>query len=309
MELKSDFRNTEITSVFHLLRELTPREWSVLLLVIDDFTNKEIKILNNCQYYMNYFLAHLMLIIPLMSYSQGKQSGKFTYERQVTSGGHVVRKQIEDLLYNGSESIHIIYGTPKQLHSDTLKMDSDRGERMMVVAKKEEENLVYYKNYKTRQLLSTELLMNGKRCYVQDTIPTLNWSLVAEKKQIGPYMCQKATTTFRCADYEAWFTTEIPLPIGPWKIGGLPGLIVELTNKRVNNTFRLLSAQYPIDDAEAPIAAPVPPKGGLFLSFNEFSKLAIKEQNKSITFMQGNSDTNMKTENVAIITPECYSVK
>ena len=35
-----------------------------------------------------------------------------------------------------------------------------------------------------------------------------------------------ATTHFRGRDWKVWFSEEIPLPLGPWKLGGLPGLIL-----------------------------------------------------------------------------------
>lgn len=41
------------------------------------------------------------------------------------------------------------------------------------------------------------------------------------------YDCARATTTFRGRSYTVWFTPEIPIPSGPWKLGGLPGLILK----------------------------------------------------------------------------------
>lgn len=53
------------------------------------------------------------------------------------------------------------------------------------------------------------------------------WKIFDEEKTIGGYNCKKATTTFRNVNYVAWFTEDIPVPFGPWKLRGLNGLILE----------------------------------------------------------------------------------
>lgn len=65
-----------------------------------------------------------------------------------------------------------------------------------------------------------------------EAVPKLNWKMTAERKSILGYDCQRATCTFRGRDYEAWFTTEIPLSYGPWKFQGLPGLILEVADTK-----------------------------------------------------------------------------
>ena len=42
------------------------------------------------------------------------------------------------------------------------------------------------------------------------------------------HRCQKATCHWRGRDYVAWFAPDIPIRRGPWKFGGLPGLIMKI---------------------------------------------------------------------------------
>lgn len=66
----------------------------------------------------------------------------------------------------------------------------------------------------------------GSDYLLDENMPNLNWEILEETKEIGGYTCQKATTSYKGRVYEAWFSAEIPMPFGPWKLHGLPGLIL-----------------------------------------------------------------------------------
>lgn len=64
----------------------------------------------------------------------------------------------------------------------------------------------------------------------EELIPELKWDIKIEFDTVLSYRCQKATTRFRGRSYEAWFTSDIPISNGPWKLGGLPGLILKVSD-------------------------------------------------------------------------------
>lgn len=62
-----------------------------------------------------------------------------------------------------------------------------------------------------------------------DTLPKIDWRFITDTtRNVIGYECQLAECDFRGRHYLAWFTTELPLPYGPYKFGGLPGLILQM---------------------------------------------------------------------------------
>ena len=65
-------------------------------------------------------------------------------------------------------------------------------------------------------------------CY-NTKLPMLDWTLIPDStKEILGYACNMAKTVFAGREYVAWYTVDIPLPYGPYKFYGLPGLVVEV---------------------------------------------------------------------------------
>lgn len=98
---------------------------------------------------------------------------------------------------------------------------------------------------------SRVLNMRNKTQQINDTPPSLDWHITDESKEIGGYIAIKAEVTFRGRDFEAWFTPEIPISAGPWKLYGLPGLILDAEDVEGKWKWQARNIKYPADfDAE-----------------------------------------------------------
>ncbi|WP_316770218.1 GLPGLI family protein [Pedobacter frigiditerrae] len=71
----------------------------------------------------------------------------------------------------------------------------------------------------------------------EDTLETINWKLDPEIKNFEKITCQKATSTFKGRDWVVWFAPDIPFETGPWKLHGLPGLIIEAYDSKKEVQF------------------------------------------------------------------------
>ncbi len=98
-----------------------------------------------------------------------------------------------------------------------------------------EKIIEYENNYNT--IINTDLKSNtlfskvklGEEFFlVKENLTKIKWKI--HEKSIDTilgYKCFKATGNFRGRIYTAWFTKDIPTKFGPWKLNGLPGLILE----------------------------------------------------------------------------------
>lgn len=89
-----------------------------------------------------------------------------------------------------------------------------------------------YKNYPKGKLTVADQLSGTYFALYEETWAPQAWTMLDSTKQVLGYMCQKAECNFRGRHYIAWFTTDIPVSDGPWKLNGLPGLILEAYDSR-----------------------------------------------------------------------------
>lgn len=87
---------------------------------------------------------------------------------------------------------------------------------------------VYFRDFEKKQLIYRKVPTKFIEAFaVTDVWLPIDWKILNDRKKIGKFNCRKAKGTFRGRDYTVWFTEEIPVSAGPWKLFGLPGLILE----------------------------------------------------------------------------------
>ena len=100
------------------------------------------------------------------------------------------------------------------------------------------------KDFLNDEMIFGDITFNGKEKLYRDTLHAMHWKLSKEKKMIDSLECFKATTTFKGRNYTAWYCPSIPIPNGPWKLGGLPGLIIEAYEDQKDLYFLLSGIRY-----------------------------------------------------------------
>ena len=179
------------------------------------------------------------------------------------------KKQIAERLKNRLEKTYVLsFNKEESLFKEEEKLDALSGATDSWgknFAQGEQ-----YKNIKENALVQRQEFY-GKRFLVKDKLQDIEWEIGDETKQIGQYMCIKATALiptkeltwydFSWSDIrqtpaaasgtednkepeikmtlvEAWYTPTIPVSHGPGEYWGLPGLILEVN---AGNTTMLCS--------------------------------------------------------------------
>ncbi|RLD29116.1 MAG: GLPGLI family protein [Bacteroidetes bacterium] len=171
-----------------------------------------------------------------------------------------------------------------------------------------------YKNVKEHQLLQEQEFF-GKQFLINDSLPKLEWKMESETKQIGKYLCFKATAVKKVDELDfrsmrrrnqdsdnekaqdstatkdvmdeievpkeiivtAWYTPQIPINQGPGEYWGLPGLILEVSADRTT----ILCSKIIMNPSEKDeIKAPTKGKEVTKQEYNDIMKKKMEEMSE-----------------------------
>jgi len=183
--------------------------------------------------------------------------GKIMYNRTTTLPGDMQYNGKTTLFFNPERSLFVHNNAPTNDISVNYKELGMTGSVFgdstgFPILKLHAEKKVWFKDY---------IPFTGRAGIdiIRDTFGTTVWTIDAtQTRTIGGFTCEKATGLYRGRDYEVWYAPDIPIPSGPFKLGGLPGLIMEARSTDGNVQFLFTGIEMPLKDT---IKLEMPPGG------------------------------------------------
>ena len=72
---------------------------------------------------------------------------------------------------------------------------------------------------------------------IDEAKQNINWKITKDTASFAGINCKKATANFKGRKWTAWYAPEMPFASGPWKLNGLPGLIIEAFDEKKEVQF------------------------------------------------------------------------
>ncbi|MEM6516789.1 MAG: GLPGLI family protein [Bacteroidota bacterium] len=165
-----------------------------------------------------------IILILFCNVLLSQNSGYVEYDYSVIHSVNYTTKST--LYFNAEKSVFTTFKTNKPDDS-VLKLTSNEGDSKSYLLNIDSSRKpIVFLDRKTNTLI-TKVWKFGKYYFLKENIPSIPWDIKQEYKTVSGLNCQKAAGSFRGRTYIVWFTEDIPINLGPWKLGGLPGLILE----------------------------------------------------------------------------------
>lgn len=267
----------------------------------------------------------ISILIVLVSFALNAQnfSGKAIYKTSLKSTisfdaeqnsgiSDDMQKQLQAQIQKMNQKTFILnFDKKTSTYKEDVKLDVPNpqvgGAGMMVMSFGGSGNgSVYFKNINEKSFVNQTEIM-GKRFLVKDSLPTYQWELSTETKNIGNYTCYKATFTrevehmnmmFENGESKeekikktitttAWYTTQVPVSNGPDNYQGLPGLILE-----INDGERLIvCTEIVLNPSEK--TEIIAPKKGKIVSQAVYDKIQEEKTQEMMESFKGRNGANM----------------
>jgi GLPGLI family protein len=131
-----------------------------------------------------------------------------------------------------------------------------------------------YINKSTDEIIESRKEVHSKKNFlIKDKLDRIEWNLINETKTINGLLCNKASCNFKGRTYLVWYCKDIASNFGPWKLMGLPGLILEATDQLGQVSFYAKKIKVPyVNDINSTVLV-----GKDYYTTAEFGEIQEKE--------------------------------
>lgn len=204
------------------------------------------------------YIPLFLFIMCFSTYSQVTRVDYYTFTKNTVDTTNVRTY----LLFDQKMSIFIWNST---LNKVSKIADSGSGGELKTI-KKQNDTIGFrvFNSFKSDSIIVFDKIADDRFDFPESK--TIKWEIYNAFKTIGNLKCQQAKTNFRGRPYIVWFTEQIPIPAGPWKLNGLPGLILEAKDSLNEVNFTLKS-----------IKSNIVAKEDLIQNYSLFEKTTLKD--------------------------------
>ena len=130
---------------------------------------------------------------------------------------------------------------------------------------------VFYDFNKNKRIEQVEFMT--RLFLVESDMEGIAWKMTGKMKKVMDYVCMGAELKEGEDTITAWFSSEIPVSVGPDQYGGLPGLILAIEK---NSVIVSLATSEDLKDMQK--GAIQKPKEGKKMSQEEFNKVVAEKR-------------------------------
>lgn len=171
--------------------------------------------------YMKLLFSFFVLLAGAGCNAYAQQNAAATIEYIEINNTDLPNKLTALLYIDGNESVfHEKFSTKTEIDTKPLPEG-------VFISKGHPADDTYLKTDRAKKQILFFDGIGGNNYLVEDAFGNIKWNITSDTKQLAGYNCVKAIGSYRGREWEAWFAPDIPFPFGPWKLNGLPGLILE----------------------------------------------------------------------------------
>lgn len=174
------------------------------------------------------------LLLPLVVFAQNT-SGEISYrevmkieiklppEMEAQMRDRIPSSRTENKLLIFNESAMVYKADEKKQQNNDMQME---GEGMRFRMMGDRAKPIHYTDLENDKTVSFREFL-GREFLIKGDVKPIAWKITNEEQKILAYTCRKAVAQDTSLHLVVWFTSEIPVSVGPNELGQLPGAILK----------------------------------------------------------------------------------